>query len=72
MFVCKFVLVLSSVVTGAGFSAGQKNFTSMFSLWADVGGESEMGKLSEHEQFSLKKTYDINYNISSPKDNPQS
>ena len=46
--VCKFVLVLSSVVTGAGFSAGLKSL--------DVGGESEMEKLSEHEQFSLKKT----------------
>ena len=30
--------------TGAGFPPGPKNFISMFSLWAAVGGDREMGK----------------------------
>ena len=28
----------------SGLSAGPQKFTSMFSLWAAVGGDSEMGK----------------------------
>ena len=39
-----FVNVYIVLYRVAGFPPGPKNFISMFSLWADVGGDREMGK----------------------------